>query len=206
MSLSLYERENLLTILQRDFPLANRWEQIKSNNKEFRVKHWVEFLVFPVLATATAGAFWLMVFLLDFINIWATFGAMVLALGALTGAVLSFVGVNHNCSSIKNMFKRKKLKKTNHHKSWMRDYVAKVAAKRKVEQLLPVLNDEELALLFNLPHLNGTFKPFFEKELNKRQQVKSTQNITDEFLGSVKVNMVAFNTTPTVAPAKTLIV
>lgn len=207
MSLSLSERKKLLDMLQRDFTLADKWKYIKNDHHESRIKHWAEYLALPVCGAITVGAVWLMDWAFGFSSVWGFLSSVALGAVALMGISLCGAIAMVHCKSIENMFKIKKCKKDNQHRTWMRDYVALNTAKRKVAQLLPVLSDDELALLFNLPHLNERFKPFFEKEVARRQKVKSTQNITEEFLSSsVKVDTGHSRTTPNVALTKNLIV
>lgn len=206
MSLSFSERQKLLNMLQRDFSSAKKWARIKINHNEARL-HWAEFVALPVFMAATVGSICLIDWLFGRPGIWAFGGCMALGAVALVGTSVCAALIIHYFKSIEDGFKIRKMKKANQYKTWMRDYVALRTTKRKIAQMVPALSDEELDLLCNLPHLNEIFKPFFEKEVNKRQKEKSTQNITDQFLGStVEVNAVDSKSTFILAPAKTLIV
>ncbi len=208
MPLSITERERLLNTLQQDFTHADKWKYIKSEHQEANIKKPLGLaMVLPLLAAFTGGAFWLVSVLFEYVNVWAAFGSMAFAAVGFAGAAICAATCSVVFKHTQNAYQMKKLKRSDEYKTWVRDYVAQQAAKRKIVRLLPLLTNDELNLLFNLPELNETFKPSFEKELSRRKKIQSTQNITEEFLRStVKVEKISSDCISIGSSVKTLIV
>ena len=184
MSLSFSEREKLVTTLQKTFPCAPKWDEVKNLKKIYPIKTsevWGMFIGTLVLGALTFGAFaWSYhlspsngATLFEFL----TFGAgLVLSVFTLT-----FTGFS--LASLFNAYETKKLKNKNvEYKKMVRDYVAQKTSVRKVREILPQLSDNDLKLLYMHPNLNSVFKKPFEEDFKRREALKTVEKINAEFL------------------------
>lgn len=188
MSLSFSEREKLVATLQKTFPFAQQWAEVKNSKKIYPIKT-IELLRLPLGAlmfgssSFGCGALSLAAFTWSNSENGVTlFGFLMfgvgLALGALTLALTSY-----SLASLSNAYKTKKLKnKTLEYKKMVRDYVAQKTSVRKVQEILPQLSDNDLKLLQMHPNLNSVFKKPLEKEFKRRKALKTVEKINAEFL------------------------
>lgn len=192
MSLSFDEREKLVKTLQKTFPFAQQWAEVKNSKKTFPIKT-NELLRLPIGAlmfgssSFGCGALSLAAFtwsnhLSSSESGGTLFGFLMfgvgLALGALTLALTSY-----SVAYLYNAYEIKKLKnKTVEYKKMVRDYVAQKTSVRKVQEMLPRLSDSDLKLLHMHPNLNSVFKKHFEKEFKRREALETVEKINAEFL------------------------
>lgn len=180
MSLSFSEREKLVATLQKTFPFAQQWAEVKNSKKIFSIKT-NKLLRLPIgvslFGALTFGSFaWSNHFTIGF------FGFLTFALGVALGFA-TFAFTSYSMISLYNAYEIKKLKnKTVEYKKMVRDYVAQKTSVRKVREMLPQLSDSDLKLLHAHPNLNSVFKKSFEEEVKRREALETVEKINAEFL------------------------
>jgi len=174
MSLSLIERKKLVSMLEQKFPLAQTWKENKGgrvfgDKKEFSIFSGV------LLGAASAAGFLMHLGNLNN-NVLYVLPAGLLIFAVLAGSI---VWIEHSLGSIK----RYKINKNiNNYTEHMRDYVKQNAYTQKVKVLLKDVCEEDLNLLCSNPNLNPVFKECFVEELRRRDDIKTVEKISTEFL------------------------
>lgn len=187
MSLSLIEREKLLNTVQRTFPLAKDWLEIRNTHKGMcnSKKDYVMLLTAIIfgLAPLCVGAMSLMnhlssskSFILSVVGFFSLVVSVASGLGLLTAGVWGI-------SSLLNSYKMIRMKKdSQNYKEKIRDYIAEKTCLREVQKMLSKLSNEDLNLLSKHPNLNSVFKPIFQEESTRRENLVTLDKINSDFL------------------------
>lgn len=182
MTLPLSEREKLVTMLQRTFPHAEQWQQIKKLHKE-RLRAKPAAIVSGVMLSAIFLGVKSFQWYEHFVETVNRAGAF---LDAMLGGVCVLTVIGISGFMLSEMFGNVRLKRISkrieQHKYQMRDYVAQTTCIRKVEILLPQLTDHDLNLLRIHPNFNPVFEDSFKKEARRRENLKTIEKINTEFL------------------------
>ena len=189
MPLSTSEREKLLNTLQKTFPLASQWAEIKKDRKFYckTKEEWLGLLVVIVLSGSLCIG---LLYLTNKMVSTATVVALLLAFVCVTGGVLSGAASlllsGFNVQSLHHTYKMKKMRKRGQqYKEKMRDYVCEKTCVRYVQATLPNLSDSDLKLLSMHPDLNPVFKKYFKEETSRREKQEAVSKIKTEFLSPV---------------------
>lgn len=179
MSLSLSDREKLVTLLQRKFPLANQWGEVKSDFKAC-FKSAAECVCFLGITLAGLAAS------IGFFYLTNGENRYYIVLGGFLGCAFLFPSIVVGgawCSAVWSTMTRFKIsKKPKMYKPKMRDYVSKNNCAKKINAMLPHLSDYDLNLLRSHPNFNTEFDTFFEKEFKRRSELQTIEKINTGFL------------------------
>lgn len=182
MSLSLSEREKLVTMLQETFPLAEEWKENKSYfTSSFKdVRECLGFLCLVLAGlTVASGLFSLTNLENPYLRVLCgVLGCAVILPSLALGGVWLY-GLFSTFSKFKTA------KKPKNYKDKMRDYVRQTTCIKKVEDLLPQLTDHDLKLLHTHPNFNPVFEDSFKKEAHRRENLQTIEKINTEFLSPV---------------------
>lgn len=182
MTLPLSEREKLVTMLQRTFPHADQWQQIKKLHKE-RLRIKPAAIASGVMLSAIFLGVKSFQWYEHFVETVNRAGAF---LDAMLGGVCILTVIGISGFMLSEMFGNVRLnriaKRIEQHKYQMRDYVAQTTCIRKVQENLPHLSNNDLKLLYMHPNLNSVFKKPFEEEFKRREALETVEKINAEFL------------------------
>lgn len=180
--LSSIDRSKLFEAIQRKFPLAKNWRELREKHKNLISAHALSVvgalsLPLPPLAW-WLGSLGLGTTLSIGTGFFALVGGFVCTILFVMGVGFIGIGVLGNWSVSKE-FKQSQTKQS------AREYIQQKKTVQYVKQMIPRLSDEELDLLIQYPHILVFYRNLIKEEQEKRKHIRTAEQIKQTFTVSV---------------------